>query len=253
MSDEYRLPPPPRSVPLPLVVNLAVGSKIAWLVLVFASIFAWLFCANADLSFVTFRPPYEQAQGTVMRISPTNASENRQTIQRIDYSYRVRGAALTGDSYFVGSGPEVGETVTVEYLADTPQRSRIAGMRRDLWSPWILLLVLFPGACLAVIVFTARSGLRRCRLLRDGLQATGKLIDRQPTNVTINRRPVIKLIYEFDAYDGGKRIASMRTHQPERFQDAEPRLYDPLDPSRSMLIDSLPVRPQLDEAGNRRL
>jgi hypothetical protein len=48
MANQYRLPQPLRSVPLSLAVTTAVGSKIAWLVLAFSSLFFWLFCASTS-------------------------------------------------------------------------------------------------------------------------------------------------------------------------------------------------------------
>ena len=93
MAHEFRLPQPPRSVPLTLAVTTAAGSKIAWFVLAFSSLFFWLFCARADLSALTFQPPYEEAQGTVTRVKRTGASENRQSIVGVEYSYRARRGA----------------------------------------------------------------------------------------------------------------------------------------------------------------
>jgi Protein of unknown function (DUF3592) len=252
MSRHFRLPPPPRSVPFSLSVATAVGSIIPWLLLAFSSLFFWLFCARADLSLVTFRPPYAEAQGTVRAIKATGASESRQKIARVDYSYRVGGEALDGTSYVLGTAPEVGEQVTVEYLPDAPRKSRIAGMRRDLWSPGILLVALFPAGCLIVVIFNVRTGLRRCHLLRLGMLTTGKLIDKRRTSMTVNKQRVYELIFEFQSYDGRQFTTSARSHRTERLEDQreEPLLYDPLDPSRSVMIDSLPSRPELDEAGN---
>jgi len=254
MSFDFRLSPPPRSVPFSLAAVTAVGSIIAWLLLAFSSIFFWLFCARADLSFVTFRPPYEETQGTVRAIKATGASEDRQKIARVDYSYRVGGEELHGTSYRLGHAPEVGEQVTVEYLPNAPRKSRIAGMRRDLWSPWILLLALFPAGCLIFVILSVRTGLRRCQLLRLGMVTTGKLVDKRRTSATINKQRVYELIFEFHSYDGRQFTTSARSHRTERLEDEheEPLLYDPLDPSNAVMVDSLPSRPELDEAGNLR-
>jgi len=254
MSREFRLPPPPRNVPISLAVTTAVGSIIAWLLLAFSSLFFWLFCTRADLSFMTFRPPYEEAQGTVRAIKTTGASEDRQKIVRVDYSYRVAGEELQGISYRLAPGPEAGEQVTVEYLPNAPRKSRIAGMRRDLWSPWILLVALFPAGCLIFVIISVRTGLRRCQLLGLGMVTTGKLIDKRRTSATINKQRVYELIFEFHSYDGRQFTTSARSHRTERLEDEheEPLLYDPLDPSKAVLVDSLPSRPELDEAGNLR-
>jgi len=254
MSREFRLPPPPRNVPISLAVTTAVGSIIAWLLLAFSSLFFWLFCTRADLSFMTFRPPYEEAQGTVRAIKTTGASEDRQKIVRVDYSYRMAGEELQGISYRLAPGPEAGEQVTVEYLPNAPRKSRIAGMRRDLWSPWILLVALFPAGCLIFVIISVRTGLRRCQLLGLGMVTTGKLIDKRRTSATINKQRVYELIFEFHSYDGRQFTTSARSHRTERLEDEheEPLLYDPLDPSKAVLVDSLPSRPELDEAGNLR-
>ncbi|HEY4641714.1 MAG TPA: DUF3592 domain-containing protein [Thermoanaerobaculia bacterium] len=254
MQKEFRLPPPPRNVPLPLAIVMVTGSKIAWGVLAFASIFFWLFCARADLSFLTFQPPFEEAQGTVTSVRDAGAREDRQNLYAIEYSYHVQGAALSGTSYALGSVPELGERVTVEYRAGNPLRSRIAGMRRDLWSPWILMLAAFPGVCLIAVIVTMRNGMRRRHLLRDGMLTTGRLAEKRKTNVTVNKRVVYELIFEFEAYDGRQFTTSSKTNQPDRLEDQaeEPLIYDPLDPSRAYLLDSLPSRPQLDEVGNLR-
>jgi hypothetical protein len=254
MSTDFRLSLPPRRVPLSFVVVNTAGSKIAWLILAFASLFFWLFCMRADLSLLTFRPPYAEAQGTVTDVGRTAASENRQNIRAVGYSYHVQGAALSGTSYVVGDAPEPGERVTIEYLPHAPQKSRIAGMRRDLWSPWILLIALWPGVTLLIIIVIARAGLRRCSLLRSGLQTTARLVDKQPTNTRINGQMVYALTFEYETFDGQTLTTTTRTHRPERLLDEreEPLLYDPIDPARACLIDSLSSRPALDEAGNVR-
>jgi hypothetical protein len=254
MSREFRLPPPPRSVPFSLALVTAVGSIIPWLLLAFSSLFFWLFSTRADLSFATFRPPYEEVQGTVRAIKSTGASENRQKIARVDYSYRVAGEELQGTSYTLGTVPEIGDQVTVEYLPGAPRKSRIAGMRRDLWGPWVLLVALFPAGCLIAVLVNVRTGLRRCNLLRLGMVTTGKLTDKRRTSMTVNKQRVYELIFEFQSYDGRPFTASARSHRTERLEDEheEPLLYDPLDPSRSVMVDSLPSRPELDEAGNLR-
>jgi hypothetical protein len=252
--DGVRLPPPPRSVPLTLFVVNAAGSKIAWLVLGFASIFFWGFCAQADLSFLTFRPPFEETSGTVVTVKATGARENRQTIQKVEYTYVAAGQLREGTSYAKGSAPNAGERVTVEYLPGAPERSRIAGMRRAFWSPWMLLLGLFPGITLLVVLFTIRFGLKRHALLRDGILTTAKFVEERPTNMRINNRQVMELLFSFTAHDGREFTASASTHLAGQLRDdgEEPLLYDPVDPSRSILLDLVSSRPEVDESGELR-
>jgi len=249
--QELRLPPPPRHVPLSLFIANATGSKIAWLVLAFASVFFWFFAMRADLAFIAFRPPYQEAEASVIGSRKTGASENKVSVYEVRYEYSADGKTFEGKSYNVGSAPDAGEHVTVEYLPGAPQSSRVAGMRRDLWSPWMLLITIFPAGALLVVYFTARNGLRRCRLLRDGFLTTAKCIEQRGTNMRVNNQQVYELVFGFTAIDGRECTTTIRTHQVDRLRDEEeePLLYDLTDPSRAYLLDSMPSRPKLNEVG----
>jgi Protein of unknown function (DUF3592) len=246
----------PRRVPRSLqVVNLFNGfSQVGWLVFGFGMIFFWAFTSNADLSFLTFRGSHETVEGRVTEVKETGASENRVQVRANHYEYSVAGKFLTGTSYSTGPNVATGEMVTVEYDQDDPARSRIEGMRRAMFGPGVLFVALFPLIGLVLLIPAVITGLKRNRVLRDGLVANGKLISKHATNVRINRMPLYELRFEFTSRDGRRCEAKARTTDTSRLEDEaqEPLLYDPADPTRAYLLDDAPARPQFEPNGDLR-
>ncbi|HEX2834281.1 MAG TPA: DUF3592 domain-containing protein [Thermoanaerobaculia bacterium] len=243
------LAPPPRPVPLSLrVLNIFnAGAVFGWLFFAFGMIFVWAFGANADFSFLTFAGQHPRVQGRVTQVENTNASENKQRITANHYQFSVAGKSFTGKSYSTGGQLEQDDDVTIEYDENNPARSRIAGMRRAMFGPWVSFVILFPLVGAVIAFFSMRGGPRRNRLLREGLLTTGKLVSKTATNMTVNNRRVYELTFEFVARDGRRGQASARTSLVERLQDeaTEPLLYDPADPNRAFMLDEVPTRPQI--------
>jgi hypothetical protein len=250
------LAPPPRQVPLSLALLNIFGlfSQISWAVFGFGMIFAWAFVGHADFSFITFRGPHAEKTARVTRVAATGASVNDRTVIANHYEYSVDGVHYTGTSYSVGEGPNEGAQVTIEYDEDHPERSRISGMRRAQFGPGLIFVGILPLAGLLLVAFATRSGLRRTKLLRDGMLTTGKLLGRERTNVTINDRPVWKLTFEFTARDGQRHEATASTTDTKRLEDEsnEPLLYDPNNPSLAYVLDELPSRPEFEPTGELR-
>jgi hypothetical protein len=250
------LAPPPRHVPLSLrILNFCNGmALVAWLVTGLGSIFLWTFGLNADVSFLTFRGPYANVTGRVTAVEETNASENKRRVYANHYEYSVAGKQWSGRSYSTGGSANVSEEVTVEYAPADPSQSRIAGMRRKLFGPGPLFVVIVPLVGLVILSFAIRLGIHRNRMLRDGLLTTGRLQSKEPTNVRINKQPVYKLTFAFTARDGRRGEAVARTHQPQRLMDEaeEPLLYDPANPAEAFVLDEVPSRPQFEANGDLR-
>lgn len=248
--------PPPRRVPLSLVLTNLFGpfAQVGWLVFGFGMVFVWAFVANADYSFVTFRGDVMRAVGRVTRTRETDSSENRQRIVANYYQYSVAGRTFEGISYSKGQSVSTGEQVNVEYKPDAPERSRIQGMRVAPFSAVVTLVLLFPLIGLAFIIGSTKGGLKRNRLLRDGVLTTGVLKGTEPTNVTVNNRRVYAMTFEFTTLDGRVAQTVANTSFTERLEDEarEPLLYDRDDPSRAYLLDEAPSRPQLDGTGELR-
>jgi len=253
MNTSSHFAPPPRRVPASLVLlNVFSGfTQIGWFVFGFGMIFFWVFAGNADLSFVTFRGAVAQTAGRVTNVESTSASENEQTVMANHYEYSVAGQRLTGTSYTTGSSASPGEAVTVEYKEGDPVTSRISGMRRGMFGPFVFIVTIFPFIGFVIIYFTTKGGFTRSHLLRVGVLTTGKLIGKAPTNMTVNKRRVYELTFEFTARDGRRCEAKARSSDTARLEDehAEPLLYDPEDPSRAYLLDEMSGRPAIDGTG----
>jgi len=240
---------PPRSVPLSLrIVNFFNGAaQIGWFVFGFGMLFFWPFVGQADLWSHVFDFA-GRANGRVTRIESTGASVNEQPVEAYHYEYSVAGRTLTGTSYATGGGAPEGAEITVEYDEGTPERSRIEGMRRAVFGPGAILVVIFPLVGFVVLYFATRTGIRRNHLLRDGVFTTGKLIDREPTNMTVNKRRVWALTFEFTDRNGQRHEATARATDTSILEDEarEPLLYDPDDPSKAYVLDEAPARPRLE-------
>ncbi len=256
---------PPRHVPLTVRVRLLFGgflNQFGWIFFGFGMVFVWGFALQADLtSWHLFRGRLETCEGTVTASKKTSFREGGSKRRRgtpvyaNHYSFTdSAGAEHQGVSYKTGVRLNAGDKVTVEYLAARPEISRIKGMRRKPVGLWGLLVVLFPlvGACL--VILGIRRGLRAGRLLRFGEQTTGRLKSKTPTNTKVNDQQVYKLVFDFEGCDGARYEASAKTHRPEKLEDEqdEPLLYDPMYPSRAVMLDALPGSPRIDQSGSIR-
>ncbi|HEY0142122.1 MAG TPA: DUF3592 domain-containing protein [Thermoanaerobaculia bacterium] len=253
MHPAPRFAAAPRRVPASLVVaNVFNGfGQFGWFFFGFGMIFFWVFGASADLSFLKFGS-LAQTSGQVTQVEATAASENEQPVYANYYAFSLAGRRHTGVSYVTGSAATVGETVEIEYDASDPSWSRIAGMRRAMFGSWALLFALiFPGIGLTIALFSLRSGLRRARLLRNGQLAMGKLVGKEATSTTVNKRRVYELTFEFITREGQRREAKARTTFPHTLEDErqEPLLYDPQKPNVVYVLDEVPGRPHVDGMG----
>jgi hypothetical protein len=246
--------PPPRHVPLSLrVANMFNGAaQLGWGVFGFGMIFFWVFTWNADFSFINFRGPFVQAIGRVTGVEATGASENRRQIHAQHYQYSVAGATLHGTSYTMDDVVPSGQPVMVEYKAADPARSRIVGMRRGMFGPFVLFVLIFPAIGLAILAGATAIGVRRTYLLRCGVFTTGVLKSKTPTNMEVNDRRVFALTFEFTGRNGRHHEVTAKSSQSAKLEDEaqEPLLYDPDDPSKACLLDDAPARPRMEMNGD---
>ena len=164
------------------------------------------------------------------------------------------GTEYTGVSDGDWSG-KVGEEVTIGYVKDRPEVSRISGMRANVVGPIGLLLVIFPAIGLGFIITGLRKGLKANRLLANGELGKGRLKSKVKTNMQINDQPVYKLTFEFSTPEGTSYEVFAKTHLPEKLEDQqdEPLLYEPMYPKNAVMLDNLPGAPRIDENGNIRV
>ncbi len=112
-------------------------------------------------------------------------------------------------------------------------------------------LAVFLGIGLVMMSFQAFYALRQLHLLRNGVGGQTKLVDKSPTNVTINDEPQFALTFRFQPDGLGEQEFVYRTHEVERVTDDEEEaiLYLPYTPSKAVLLDSLPAGARVTPAG----
>ncbi len=260
--SEYvpRLAPAPRRVPLGLRARLLFGGTAAagWMWLLVAAPLATLFLGQADLSsWWRFRGPVETTRGVVTACERTRASEGGSKgrsgtpIYANRYRFERGGEEREGVSYALGRCVGAGTAVAIEYPADDPDRSRIAGMRRATFGPAVAFVAIFPLVGLGFVAFSLRSARRALSLLARGQVAHGTLVGEEQTRVSVNRRPVMKLRFDLVTEGGGHHEVAIRTHRTEALKD-DPRerlLYDPSAPEVAVAWDLLPGPPRVGATG----
>jgi len=233
------------------------AAQAGWAILAFGSIFFWAFAWNADLTDWRYNAAqFKQTAGEVLGCEKTKfsvgGSEHRAgtPIYRTLYRYTIDGHTLESASYATGACADTGPT-SIEYAPDHPEVSRIPGMRRNVFGPWVLLVALLPAAALIFIAVGLRRGQTRLRLLTAGVPVPGKLVEKAPTLTRINNRTVYKMTFQYVAHDGVARHTAAKTHRPERLEDEanECVLYDPDNPAKATLFDSMPGKIAIDESG----
>jgi hypothetical protein len=254
-----RIAPAPRRIGARLLLQTMIGglgSQMGWLLLGFGSIFFWGFAAQADLSGWRFAPgAVATATGESLGYMRTSLTEGRgryntNRIYRNLYRFQLDGASFEGASYAKGIGVG-GGPVTVEYLIQHPEISRIAGMRRRPLGPAALMITVIPGIGLALIVGGLVKGRWRVHLLREGMIAPGSLVDKKVLASSTMGHPDVVITFEFTAQNGGIGRTNVRTNSPELLkQDGQvPLLYDETKLSKALPFRSFPGRLVLDREG----
>jgi hypothetical protein len=116
---------------------------------------------------------------------------------------------------------------------------------------WVVLLVLvFPVVGLWFATRGFASGRRSLRLLRLGVETTGKLLRKKPTRIEINDQPVMALTFEYFV-DGDRftTVVNVLDTQPLEDDAREPMICDPWDRSIATTLDHLPGSPRITGDG----
>ena len=248
---------PPRALPLLLGLQGLFGglaAPIAW------SVLAVILLVTAGLAqAVDVATPWALRQGAEVVTGEISGIEGTHVriggdddtagtpVLAYHYTFEHGAQGWTGTSYATGHVADVGDPATIELAPEAPSRSRIVGMRASPLPPATLLSLLLALGTLPVIGWTLRRGRRSNRLLRQGLLAHGRLVEKNPTSVTVNDRPVFAYLFQFPDAQDRMRRASVRTAQGWRLEDdvVEPVLYDPASPDDAVLLDALPGHPTL--------
>ncbi|MBI3551800.1 MAG: hypothetical protein HY077_04725 [Elusimicrobia bacterium] len=243
----FTLAPPPREVPLSVFIQELLGdflTQFGFIFIGFGMVFVWIFVAQADFrAWYDFRGPLETAEGRLVSCQRTNFSENNTAVYALSYVFPGPGGVQrSGTSYRLGGCPPAESSAGVEWPAGRSERSRIKGLRTSVMPSFVAFVLIFPLVGLVCAFFGLRSGLKDVALLARGKLASGKLVEKKPTNTKINDRTVYEMVFSFVDDHGLERRASTKTHMPELLEDQEREnlLYDPQNPSRMATLDTLP-------------
>jgi hypothetical protein len=216
----------------------------------FGMIFVWAFVPKADItSWYVFRGPLEATQGEVVSCSDTGYAEGGSKHSRgipiyaNDYIFvGPDGVQRAGVSYARGNCLASGRSAVVEWPAAHPETSRLRNMHANIMPAVVIFIAIFPLVGLMSLLRGLRAGRKDIRLLAVGKLAQGKLVDKKPTKVKINKRTVYEMTFSFADDHGVERRATTMTPEPELLEaaDKENLIYDPNDPSQMATLDDLP-------------
>jgi hypothetical protein len=243
----------PRAIPRRLVWRMLFGTSIAR--------FGWLFALIGSAVMLGFawdvEVPFRNYDRTAMA-RVTNVEQIRSSEEKDGPRYRVHfsfvdhaGVEHHGASY-TRKDIRLPRELPVEYVADRPSRARLIGMAAKPGTIWIMAFtILFPIVGIALAMSQFRVGRRDVRLLRYGVETEGRLVSKTETRVTVNKTPIMALVFEYQANDGKTYTTTVKTLTPEPLEDdaREKMLYDPYAPERATPLDHLPGQPVVTSTG----
>lgn len=246
-----------RVIPISTRIHVIFGNFYTLFGTIFLA-FSWIFCvvflSNIDITSFSFSEDSPQTTAVVNQVRPTNSSVNKRKVYAYDYTYLMQERSFSGTSYESSSNLQEGDSVSIQYLEDKPEVSRIVGMRNDIFDIWVLFVLLFPIVGLIMAYTGVKRGLRAVHLLQHGELTTGKLIASMPTNTSINNRPVYEMKFEFITKEGKKEQVVGKTHEIELLQDeAQERILYLSDRTDiAIVLDEMKGCPRLESADPNR-
>jgi hypothetical protein len=258
LEQSFDIAPPPRAVPFTLRCRLRFGGILnltAWGIVAIGLIISHVFLLDCELlNHVTFSGDKYFVTGYVTFTDETNASENNERIYKVNYRYAVAGTEYQGYSFELSSHLDSGEEVIVEYLRDAPSVSRIEGMRRYRFPSWAGIVGIFPLIGLGLVAFGLRRGQHDLRILRSGLPAQGRIVEKKATSVRVNEARVYKFVFAYQDRNGKTHKAAVTTIKTGQVEDeaTERLLYDPTSPNSIVVMDILPRGVHIDPMGQLR-
>jgi hypothetical protein len=182
-------------------------------------------------------------EGFIEEVYETNLTVNKKEVNAFKFSYVVEGQTLHNTSFSQHYGANLKDTETiVEYVGSKPEISRIKGMRASK-SPLFALLFIMIFSCigLGMLVMAFQDARKKIRIISNGTGTRGRLLSSTKTSVSINKRPVYKMKFEFEA-NGQTYNNTTKTVNPENLKDEkeEKLIYNRSNPAESVMLDTLP-------------
>ncbi|WMX15026.1 hypothetical protein [Aureispira sp. CCB-E] len=228
--------------------SIQFGSIFFWFGMIFLLVFGG---QSSAIHWFSFDGEWKETEGLLLEINETSTEVNDQIIYEYVFSYNANGQSLLGTSSAVFGGEKEGQIVAVEYKSGNHLRSRIVGMRTEIFPGWVLFLVLiFPAIGFGFLFFGFKENIKALKLLKNGMFTRGKMKSYKATNTSINEETVYA--YEFEFYANNKLyIATCKTHLTAQVEDeeAEKILYDKKNPELNIVYDAMGAAPKIDRFG----
>ncbi|MEM7110066.1 MAG: hypothetical protein AAF519_17695 [Bacteroidota bacterium] len=231
----------PLSAKIALLINGSVGLIPLFLIL-FGLMFSYNLLQSIDIQATIYLSgDTEIGKGRIVNVFDTDYYVNSEAVYGYDYIFDAPKGPLEwtsyGYTYF-----DVGQEVDIEYNPDQPEINRIAGTTSSMGggSTFLFAIPLLVGVIWFLI--NIKNGLKKIRVISNGIIGRGELVSKEPTNSSVNGHTVYKLMFEFKAGDRQTYQVSTKTHKTHELEDEnyETLIYDPQDPSKAFLADSLP-------------
>ena len=249
---------PPRNVPpiftLSLILNKAciVGAVITSIWMFFVWILLNPIGMIQDLSLSL---KGAKTEGVVVTCQPTGyrLNNSQDEVLRIDFKFETPKGKYDGFSFTTGHfRKSKGDKVTVEYLKDNPETSRIKGTRKESMGFISYIFILLPISGLITIAGGIGKGLKTVELLKGGVLTFAEVLDFKVLSGRRESKAEVVLKYTDD-----RGIQHIKTLQTENIADMknksmEPVLYNPANPDRIILIDEFSGRLDIGNQGELR-
>lgn len=244
-----------RHIPSPLLIRMFFESDFlllfGWVFFTIGSIIFCVFASLSDFSSLILSKDSPQTQAVIYKKEYANTQENRVPIYEYHYKFQVEGKEYTGISYGFSSNYQEGDTATVIYKRNKPTYSRIVNLRKKHFLPFFLIFIaIFPLIGGLVLAIAIPKVFTKIRILKEGVLGEASLVGMEPTNTTINKQRVMKMLFEL--VSGGKTYKiHLNTHQIHKFWDNKPQkvLFLPQEPEKTLIISSLPGNPEVSDKG----
>lgn len=208
------VPPPPPPAPRPFHWRALDASTV--FLLLFGGIWAFVGVTITVVFTVAGGPLWNDvilsrrgktAQAMPTSVDRTGASVNGRPVFRISYDFfdeggQPREATADTSDPAVLARAERRERLSVDYDPLSPSRSRLAGGSASLFGWFTLMPVAFAIVGLLVLRAGVARVLRTRAIYIHGTPALARVTGISSSNMRVNRRPVQRVEYEFDAVVG---------------------------------------------------
>ena len=143
-----------------------------------------------------------ETTGQVIYITETNIEINDEDLYKIEYNYYVGKKLYSDKNYGTWFDLEEGDKVTVEYIKNKPNISKLEDLSRSKSGLAGLFVLIFPILGLIVLIVGFKKGLKHIHLLEHGQTTTGLVKKVRATNTYINNNRVFKVYIEYQDSHG---------------------------------------------------